>query len=136
MVVAVAALRFWDLGSQALHHDESIHAQWAWKLVQGDYVHSPVFHGPFYYHFQGLIFLLFGATDYTSRVSAAITGVAIILLVMLLRRWLGTLGALVRRCAMLAVSPTVVYYSRFFREDIYFAFFTLLTAVAHVALHR
>ena len=129
VLLVAAAIRFWDLGSQALHHDESIHAQWAWKLVQGDYIHSPVFHGPFYYHFQGLVFLVFGATDYTSRVSAAITGVAIILLLLFLRRWLGSFG-LVAAGVFLALSPTVVYYSRFFREDIYFAFFTLLIAVA------
>ena len=47
---AAFALRFWDLGDRALHHDESIHAQWSWRLLQGDYTHSPIFHGPFYYH--------------------------------------------------------------------------------------
>ena len=129
IVVVAAVLRFWDLGSMALHHDESIHAQWSWKLLQGDYVHSPVFHGPFYYHFQGLIFFLFGTNDYTSRVSAAITGIAVIFLVLLLRRWLGTLG-MFSAMAFLGLSPTVVYYSRFFREDIYFAFFTLLSVAA------
>ena len=72
------ALRFADLGTRALHHDESIHAQWSWSLLQGSYHHSPVFHGPFYYHAQALVFLIFGANDYTSRVSAAIFGTAIV----------------------------------------------------------
>ena len=71
VLAAAFALRFWDLGGRALHHDESIHAQWSWSLIQGSYRHSPIFHGPLYYHLQGLVFLLFGATDYTSRVSAA-----------------------------------------------------------------
>ena len=62
------ALRFFDLGTRALHHDESIHAQWSWSLLQGTYKHSPIFHGPFYYHVQALVFFLFGANDYTSRV--------------------------------------------------------------------
>ena len=35
-------LRFFDLGTRALHHDESIHAQWSWSLLQGSYRHSPV----------------------------------------------------------------------------------------------
>ena len=126
---AAFALRFWDLGARALHHDESIHAQWSWSLIQGNYHHSPVFHGPFYYHVQGLVFLIFGANDYTARVSAAIFGMGIIALPLLLRRRLGAVGAMAT-VAFLAFSPTVVYYSRFFREDIYLAFFTLLAVAA------
>ncbi len=128
LFIAAVALRFWDLGSRALHHDESIHAQWSWKLLQGDYTHSPIFHGPFYYHVQGAMFFLFGTSDYTSRLSAAIFGAAIVLLPLLLRRWLGTLGT-IAAVAFLALSPTTVYYSRFFREDIYMAFFVLLMVV-------
>ena len=76
-------LRFFDLGTRALHHDASIHAQWSWSLLQGSYRHSPVFHGPFYYHVQGLVFFLFGANDYTSRVSAAVFGSALVALPLL-----------------------------------------------------
>ncbi|MGB4862856.1 MAG: flippase activity-associated protein Agl23 [Tepidiformaceae bacterium] len=123
------ALRFADLGTRALHHDESIHAQWSWSLLQGSYHHSPVFHGPFYYHVQALVFLIFGANDYTSRVSAAIFGTAIVALPLLLRRRLGQAGTLAA-VAFIALSPTLVYYSRFFREDIYMAFFTMLMVVA------
>ncbi len=126
---AAFALRFWDLGARALHHDESIHAQWSWSLIQGSYHHSPIFHGPFYYHVQGLVFLIFGASDYTARVSAAIFGSAIVALPLLLRRRLGPVGTLAA-VALLAFSPTVVYYSRFFREDIYLGFFTLLAVAA------
>jgi len=95
VIFAVAfALRFWDLGARALHHDESIHAKWSWDLAQGDYHHSPIFHGPLYYHAQGLVFLIAGASDYTSRVSAAIFGMGIVAVPLLLRRWLGTPGTI------------------------------------------
>ncbi len=127
-VFGVAAwLRFWDLGSRALHHDESIHAQWSWNLL--DYHHSPVFHGPFYYHVQGAVFFLFGSSDYTSRLSAAIFGMGIVALPLILRRRLGVVGT-GATVLFIAFSPTLVYYSRFFREDIYMAFFTLLMAAA------
>ena len=121
---AAIGLRFWDLGGQALHHDESIHAQWSWRLTQGDYTHDPIFHGPFYYHVQGLVFLLFGASDYTARLSAALFGSGLVALPLLLRRKLGGAGTMTA-VALIAFSPTIVYYSRFFREDIYYAFFTL-----------
>ena len=26
LIIVAASMRFWDLGSQALHHDESLHA--------------------------------------------------------------------------------------------------------------
>ncbi len=129
--VAIGAIgfRFWDLGSRALHHDESIHAQWSWDLLRGNYTHSPVFHGPFYYHLQGSMFFLFGANDYTSRLSAAVFGSIIVFLPLLLRRWLGPVGTFAA-VALLAFSPTLVYYSRFLREDIYMAAFVLLMVAA------
>ncbi|OAI40054.1 hypothetical protein AYO38_06550 [bacterium SCGC AG-212-C10] len=123
------ALRFWDLGSRALHHDESIHAQWSWDLLRGHYRHSPVFHGPLYYHVQALVFLIAGASDYTARVSAAIFGTALVALPLLLRRRFGTLGTMAAM-SFIALSPTLVYFSRFFREDIYMALFTMLMVCA------
>jgi len=126
---AAFALRLYDLGTRALHHDESIHAQWSWSLLQGQYTHSPVFHGPFYYHAEALFMAVFGANDYTSRLSAAVFGSAIVVLPLLLRRRLGQAGTLAA-VAFIAFSPTMVYYSRFFREDIYMAFFTMLMVVA------
>lgn len=126
---AAFGLRFWDLGSRALHHDESIHAQWSWRLIQGDYTHSPIFHGPLYYHVQGLFFLVFGDSDYTSRLSAAVFGMGIVALPLLLRKRLGRVGTFAA-VAFIAFSPTLVYYSRFFREDIYMALFTLLTVIS------
>jgi predicted membrane-bound mannosyltransferase len=129
-ILAVAfAFRFWDLGANALHHDESIHAHWSWRLLQGDYRHSPIFHGPFYYHVQAATFFIFGASDYTARLSAAIFGMGIVALPLLLRRRLGHVGT-ATAMLLLAVSPTVVYFSRFFREDVYMAFFVLLMVVA------
>ncbi|MBI2765581.1 MAG: TIGR03663 family protein [Chloroflexi bacterium] len=129
LFAAAFALRFVDLGGRALHHDESIHAQWSWRLLQGDYTHDPVFHGPLYYTSEALVFLLFGASDYTSRVSAAIFGMVLVTLPLLIRRWLGPVGTFAA-VALIAFSPTLVYYSRFFREDIYMAVFVMLMVAA------
>jgi predicted membrane-bound mannosyltransferase len=129
VVVLAVAFRFWDLGGNALHHDESIHAQWSWDLTRGQYTHNPVFHGPLYYHAQAFVNLLFGTSDYTSRMSAALFGVALVLLPLLVRKRLGPVGTFAA-VAFIAFSPTIVYYSRFMREDIYMAAFTMLMAVA------
>lgn len=129
LFLAGAVLRVWDLGARALHHDESIHAQWSWDLLRGGYQHNPIFHGPLYYHAQALFFFLFGASDATSRLSAAVFGVALMAMPLLLRRWLGSAGTLAA-VAFIALSPTLVYFSRFFREDIYLAVFTLAMVIA------
>ncbi len=126
---AAFALRFWDLGARALHHDESIHAKWAWDFAQGSYRHNPTFHGPVLYLVQGFTFLVTTATDYTSRISPALFGMAVVAAPLALRRWLGPTGTLAA-VALLAFSPTLVYFSRFLRMDIYLAFFILVMVVA------
>ena len=127
---AAFALRFWDLGARALHHDESIHAVWAWNLAQeGSYRHSPTFHGPLLYVVQAFTFIVFTATDYTSRISPAFFGMLVVAAPLALRRWLGSTGALAA-VAFLAFSPTLVYFSRFLRMDIYLAAFILAMVVA------
>lgn len=126
---AAFALRFWDLGARALHHDESIHAKWAWDFAQGSYTHSPVFHGPLLYLVQGFTFTVFTATDYTARISPALFGMAVVAAPFALRRWLGSRGVFAA-VAFLAFSPTLVYFSRFLRMDIFLAFFLLVLVAA------
>lgn len=119
---ALAALtRFWDLGSRAQHHDESLHAYFSWLLAVGDgYVHDPLMHGPSLFHTTALAYFLFGDNDYSSRIFPAICGVILVLMPWLLRgpRLLGRWGALA--CGMLLlISPTILYYTRFIRHDPY-----------------
>jgi uncharacterized protein (TIGR03663 family) len=124
------ALRFWDLGWRILHHDESIHAVWSWYLYSGrGYRHDPVYHGPFLYHFQAFIYFLIGATDYAARVGPAIFGAFLVALPWLLRRQLGRTGALATSF-LLAISPSVLYYSRSLRHDIFSAVGTVALVVA------
>ena len=127
--VALAVLgfgfRLWDLGARALHHDESLHAYYSYQLLQGNgYEHSPLLHGPFQFFGMALTFFLTGgASDYTARVLPALLGGALVMMPLAFRGRLGRTGALVT-AALIAFSPTLLYYSRFAREDIYFAAFT------------
>src|SRR5207237_2304054 len=73
------ALRFWDLGAKAFHHDESLHAFYSWRLYDGQgYVHDPMMHGPVLFELNALVFLLFGASDFTARLAPALLGVGVI----------------------------------------------------------
>lgn len=130
LVLFAIATRFWDLGARALHHDESLHALYSWFLYTGKgYTHDPMMHGPFQFEGNALIFLLFGASDYTARVMAAMFGVWITVSPYFLRRELGRAGALVA-AALFALSPSFLYFSRFTREAIYFAGWELLVVIA------
>jgi predicted membrane-bound mannosyltransferase/DNA-binding beta-propeller fold protein YncE len=124
------ALRLWDLGGRALHHDESLHATYSWYFYEGrGYTHDPMMHGPFQFHAGALAFILFGPSDFVARVPAALFGTGIVALICLLRGHLGRVGALAA-AAFVAVSPTLLYFSRFDREDIYTAFWTLALVIA------
>ena len=128
-IAAGAALRFWDLGARAFHHDESLHAQYAWYLFRdGTYDHNPMMHGPFQFFGTAFNFLLFGVSDYTARILPAIAGTALIGLPFFLRRHLGRSGALIA-AGLIAFSPTLLYFSRFARNDIYIGLWTLGLAV-------
>ncbi len=126
LVLALAAiLRFWDLGSRAFHGDEAINAGFAWQLADGrGYIHNPLTHGPFQFLGTAFVFVLFGDSDYTARLLPALFGTALVALPFFLRDYLGR-ASTVATTLLLAVSPTLLYFSRFAREDIYFAFFTL-----------
>lgn len=131
--------RFWDLGSRALHHDESLHAYFSWLLATGQgYVHDPLMHGPFLFHMTALVYAIFGDSDAASRYPAALFGVILIALPILLRgeRQLGRWGALTAS-TLLLISPAILYQSRYLRHDIFTlvgALFLFICIVRYVEL--
>ncbi len=77
LLLIAGAMRFWDLGSRAMHHDESLHAVYSWYLYTGrGYEHFPMMHGPFQFHANAFIFFLFGDSDYTARLIYSLYGTA------------------------------------------------------------
>jgi uncharacterized protein (TIGR03663 family) len=124
-----AGLRLWGLGDRALHHDESLHAFFSWLLYRdGTYEHMPMMHGPLKFFTIALAFFLLGDGDAAARVPAALVGTALLALPILWRRRLGRAGALAVSL-LLAVSPVMVYVSRFARDDMYTAFLTMALAI-------
>jgi uncharacterized protein (TIGR03663 family) len=126
--------RLLALGDRAFHHDESIHAVTALERLEDFvYLYDPLYHGPFLYFANALVFQIAGATDFAARLLPAVAGIALLLSVpWLLREYLGRWGTLLA-IAILTLSPAFLYYSRFLRNDIYIA---LLTLVAMGSLLR
>lgn len=127
-VIAVIAVvsRFWDLGVRVMSHDESLHTYYSWRLYDaGDYSHTPLMHGPVLFHAVAFFYFLFGPSDFSARIYAAVLGILIVLFPLLLRRWLGKIGAVLASIGLL-VSPMMLYYSRYIREDIPNIFYLLV----------
>lgn len=131
LIIAAVGIRFWDLAGRSLNHDESIHAFVSWQLFQGQgYEHFPLAHGPFQFFGTAFSFFLFGgAGDYTLRLLPALAGSSLVLLPWLLRSRLGSAGTFFCTAAI-AFSPTLLFFSRFARNDIYIALFTMVIIVA------
>lgn len=115
-----------------LHHDEAIHAWFTYELItKGTYLYDPMYHGPLLYYLTGAAFLLFKDSDLIARLLPAVFGAAIIPLFWVLYRenWLTKNHALFG-AIFFALSPSMVYFSRFLRHDIFQLFFTVLLLVS------
>lgn len=126
LLMLALVLRLIGLDQRAMSHDESLHALYAWNLRHGlNYAHDPMMHGPLLFHLNGLIYALFGDSDFTARLIPAFLGTACVGMMYFFRRWLGTAGALCA-AAFICVDPGLLYYSRYLRNDITVSLFTLL----------
>ena len=113
VMAATFTMRIWDVGSRAMHHDESLHATYAWYLFKGmGYQYNPIMHGPLQFYAMAFFYMMFGDSEVTARLFAVLCGTVIVFLPYFLRREMGRLGALMAAVA-LAVSPVFLYYSRF-----------------------
>lgn len=124
--------RFYGLQLKPYHHDESLYATYSWYLYDGrGYKYDPMMHGPFMFYLDALLFSAFGPGDFVARSSSAVFGIALVCCAALFRRRLGKIGSLAA-AGFFAVSPTFMYFSRFYREDVFVAFWALLTVALYM----
>ena len=138
VLVVALGLRGFALGERPLHHDESIHAYYAWRILTvgpSDYRYDPVYHGPALYYLTAAFEGLFGPSDVSARIFALVTGVGLVALAWPLRALIGRREALFY-AVLVTLSPTLGYYSRSLRHDVPFAFFSLGALVAFLHFLR
>ncbi len=107
------ALRIAGLGTRPMDPSEAAQALAAWQPWAG----PAATHSPLLFVGNLLTFSLFAGTEAWARILPALFGTALALAPMLYRRWLGRTGALIA-VALLAVSPTAMYYSRYVSGDV------------------
>lgn len=138
LMLIVVLTRLIDLGSRAFHHDESIHAYFSnYYLQTGNYTttagygggYDPTYHGPFLYTMVAFAFFLFGSNDAIARLMPAIFGIILVGLIWLLRPFIGRVAVLIAGFLVL-ISPSISYYSRSLRHDIFALTGTMLLFVS------
>jgi predicted membrane-bound mannosyltransferase/DNA-binding beta-propeller fold protein YncE len=127
LLIAIVS-RFWDMGARAMSHDESLHTYFSYNLAMGKgFQHTPLMHGPFLFHVTALSYFLFGASDFTARLPFAIFGIVLVLMPLAFRKELGREGALAASILLL-ISPTILYHSRYIRQEATILMWSILTA--------
>ncbi|MCS7251854.1 MAG: TIGR03663 family protein [Anaerolineae bacterium] len=127
LFAAAVFTRLWRLGDRVMSHDESLHVFYAWELFQGKgLAHTPMMHGPLKFHLDAFAYLLFGADDFSGRLPVAIAGIALVMLPLFMRRWLGRWGSLLASFFFL-ISPMILYHSRYIRDEGLMALWAVLT---------
>ena len=134
IILAAIVSRFYNIGERVMAHDEVNHVIPSYDLYTGKvYEHSPMTHGPMQFHLLAASYFLFGDSDFTSRVPAAIFSIATIVFVLFAyRRYLGRTGALLSGLFFL-ISPYMLFYGRYTRNEAFIELFgvVLLFSVLH-----
>jgi len=127
LIILAIITRFYDLESRVMSHDESLHTYYSWRFLKyQDYEHLPMMHGPLQFHLVAFSYFLFGDSDASSRYPAAFLGVVSIALILVFRKWLGRWGTILAM-ALMVISPYMLYYQRYVRNEAFVVFEVLLT---------
>lgn len=122
LILGIALRQLW-LGEASFHPDEAIHTHFSQGF--GSYKYDPVYHGPLLYHLVAATFGIAGENDISARLVPSVLGVALLALVIgPFRAFAGNRAALAG-AALLAVSPSMVTYSRRLLHDSLALFLTL-----------
>jgi len=129
VIAAATFLRFYWLTLKPLHHDEGVNGFFLTNLFRdGLYKYDPAnYHGPTLYYISLAFAKVFGLNTLSVRWSVAIFGVLMVALTLYLRRYIGDKGTFYA-ALFVALSPGMVFISRYFIHEIFFVFLSLAVA--------
>lgn len=113
-------LRFIGLDERPVHHDESLHLMYGryffdWPDIQY-YKYSAMLHGPLLYNALRAVYDTLGSSTWAGRAFCAALGTIFMMFPLLFRRHFSN-WMLVTLCGFFALSPSLIYWARFIRED-------------------
>ena len=133
ILIIILALfsRLYMVDVRVMSHDEVNHVVPAYDFYQGrGYSHDPITHGPLQFHLLAASYFIFGDSDFSARVPAALFSIAaVVFLLFAMRRYLGRTGALLAGFFTL-ISPYLLYYGRYTRNEGLIELFAVMTLYA------
>ncbi len=134
ILLTCAATRLFRLDERGVMHDESLFVYYTWfHIVENlNYDYQPILHGPAMLWIQAALFSVLGDSTFVMRLGCALLGIGGLFWIRGMRPWLGPWGMLTA-CCFYTLSPTLMFYQRFFRNDGLFVFTTLwmIVSLAH-----
>lgn len=131
ITVLAAFVRFYRLELKPLHHDEGVNGFFLTTLFrEGVYKYDPSnYHGPTLYYVALVFTKIFGLNTISIRSSTAIFGLLTVVLAFFLKDYIGKIGSLAA-ALLLALSPGMVFISRYFIHELLFVFFSFAIVVS------
>lgn len=129
--IVALALRLPRLGQRPMHGDEAVHAiKFGELLEKGVYTYNPnEYHGPTLNYLTLIAARLSSSekltqvTEFTLRIVPVFFGVLLLLLVLAVSDGMGS-GAAVYAAVLTAISPAMVFYSRYYIQEMLLVCFT------------
>ncbi|QIB73700.1 TIGR03663 family protein [Halogeometricum borinquense] len=123
--VLALGMRLIALGGRIFHWDEGRVGYWILRYHDSGYhVYRPIVHGPFLPVVNDWLFAIAPVSDFLARFPVALIGGLFPLCAWLFRERLSNVEV-VALAGVLALNPLMVYYSRFMRNDVLVAAFSL-----------
>ncbi|MGB1744034.1 MAG: glycosyltransferase family 39 protein, partial [Limisphaerales bacterium] len=137
ITVMALALRLPGLAKRPMHGDEAVNAVKIGELIEGKgYRYDPhEYHGPTLNYFSLIPAWLGGADSFVElseavlRIVPVTLGLALVVLVLPLREALGQ-GAVLLSAGLTALSPAMVFYSRYFIHELILVVFTVVLIIS------
>ncbi len=134
-------LRWYGLDIRPLHHDESLNAIYG-RYFYNDpeisyYKYNPMLHGPLLYHILPFIYQVLGVSKFAIRFLPALLGSLFLFSPLLFRRFFNT-KTIILQTLLIAISPSLIYWSRFLRHDflVIFSFFIMLSGICFTKRYK
>jgi uncharacterized protein (TIGR03663 family) len=107
-------LRVYSISDRPMHSDEGVNYHFVKQMMVEGYYHysHKNYHGPSYFYFLYWVHSFFGSEELQHRLPAIISGVLVVLAPLLLTGVV-SLGSLLTPMILLALSSSLVFYSRY-----------------------
>jgi uncharacterized protein (TIGR03663 family) len=134
ILLVAAVLRLWALDLRPPHFDEGVNGWFADQMTQtGFYRYDPTnYHGPLHFYAVFLSQSLFGRGEVALRLPSVLAGVLMVWALLRARVFLG--GAACLAAAAAALSPGMIFHSRYSIHESWMGLFLVVTLLGVVGL--